>query len=103
MGNSKLELRLTHYVARPPEKGSWVEAPYYTKLGEEPNYNLGNDPSPSLTEKEMERRVDARAVRKLTEPLVMSLSESLWVTPDGEFFIADCVDPIKDEKKRKIA
>jgi hypothetical protein len=94
-------LRVTHYFRRPPSKNGWIEAPFISRLAgaSDGPYYYGfetDDPLDATFLQELEARQE---VKRIDYPYRIDQSRRLWISPDGDVFLASMDNPLGDPEK----
>lgn len=91
-----MKIILTHYVNQEPSKHGWCQLPFITQKEENDNYFFGFEFQLPFSKKCITQYEELNYYRKLKTPLEIDLSQSVWISPECNVFLAE--DPFIGEK-----
>ncbi len=98
--NIEGDLVLTHIVPRPHESDGWVKA-NFIYLANKKEFHSANPSFPVSAEQinEMESRGQ---IKRVVSFQTLHPNQTVYVSSNGEYFLADMNNPINDKNKKVI-
>ncbi|MBX3734092.1 MAG: hypothetical protein KF791_16065 [Verrucomicrobiae bacterium] len=94
-------LLVTHYSSQPPEKDRWVVVPFISRYAGKADgpFFYGFESSRPYSREHIAGLVAAGKLKELPRPFPLPDEQDLWMTPDGDVYIASAKDPIGDSQR----
>lgn len=94
------KIYVTHYINQEPSSRGWIELPFITRMENDNNsYYLGFEFNSPIPEEIIKKNETDNYYKPLLIAQEIELSQTVWVTPDEEVWIADSEDPFSGKRK----